>query len=76
MFGRQTEESDSNNIMQKLVHNLLLSIVKSAPNIHEVGRFFSQEYFSHIHILTKSMCFLDLLHLKVHKKCSQERKQQ
>ena len=74
MFGKHTEESDSSHIMQKLVHILPLSNVNlnkslkiSVPNIDGVGRFFCQKYFSHIQSLTKSMCLLDLLYLKVHK---------
>ena len=81
MFDRDTEEVIaltkcknwfiSFTLKCKFVQNLCKI---SALNIHEVGRFFSQKYFSYIHILTKSMCFLDLLYLKVHKKCSPERK--
>ena len=38
----------------------------------EVGQFFSQKYFSIAHFLSKSMCFMDLLHLKVHENVLQK----
>ena len=40
--------------------------------MHEVGQFFSQKYFSNVHILSKSMCFLDLLYLKFTKNVRQK----